>query len=153
MLLSICCSTFSCFTRALKKGERVYLLGLEQSFGHYHSVGLKLGLNLLKAREQGTLVFYEGLKKMLELSAIPSPSPLSSASPGVSSLQGLYREVLAGLGESRLLLLDNLSLLSCLGHSVQAVAAFIHHLRLALRARYCSNWHSAQCTLHTAATG
>ena len=33
-------------SRAVKKGQKLLLVGLEQSFGHFHSVGLKLGFNL-----------------------------------------------------------------------------------------------------------
>ena len=55
-------------SRWLKTGQKVVIVGLEHSFGHYHSVGIKLGYNLLKLRENGQVVFYEGLKKILDLS-------------------------------------------------------------------------------------
>ncbi len=40
----------------------VVFLGLEQSIGHYHAVGLKLGNSLIKAREKGQLAFMELLR-------------------------------------------------------------------------------------------
>ena len=33
-------------SRAVKNGQKLLRVGLEQSFGHFHSVGLNLGFNL-----------------------------------------------------------------------------------------------------------
>jgi KaiC/GvpD/RAD55 family RecA-like ATPase len=46
----------------LKAGDNVCLVGLAQSFGHYNNVCQKLGLNLKTLRDDGKLVFIEGLR-------------------------------------------------------------------------------------------
>ena len=38
-------------SRWLKSGHKVVIVGLEHSFGHYHSVGIKLGYNLRRFEE------------------------------------------------------------------------------------------------------
>ncbi|XP_064636195.1 elongator complex protein 6-like [Lineus longissimus] len=49
-------------TYFLKAGDSVCLVGLAQSFGHYNNVGQKLGLNLKALRDDGKVVFIEGLR-------------------------------------------------------------------------------------------
>ena len=114
----------------LRGGARVFVLGLEQSFGHYHSVGLKLGHNLVKLREAGTLVFHEGLRKVVEGGGV-----LARGGGGQDSLQGLYREVVEAAAGCQVVLVDNLAVLVLLGHSPSAVAALLHQLRRHLGAR------------------
>ena len=58
---------------------------MEQSFGHYHGVSMKMGTNLLKLRQSGQLVFYEGLKELPEL--------LSSEPEEVSLVRTLYQKI------------------------------------------------------------
>ena len=109
--------------RSVKRGEKVCIVGLEQSFGHFHSVGLKLGLSLLKLRDQGTVRFYDGLKKVLELSNSESGGPLApTKSSNSDSLVALYKEVVDIMQDTKLLVVDNVSILSCLGHSPQVEA-------------------------------
>ena len=108
----------------LRGGGGVFVLGLEQSFGHYHSVGLKLGHNLVKLREAGNLVFHEGLRKVLEGGGV-----LAGGSGGQESLRGLYREVVEAAAGCQVVLVDNLAVLALLGHSPSAVTAFLHQLR------------------------
>ena len=123
-------------SRAVKKGEKLLLVGLEQSFGHFHSVGLKLGFNLLKLREQKSVLFYEGLKRAMEL-GLSSSGPLSGAGGDLdnlenNSLEELYKEVVAASASCQMVVIDNLSILHCLGHTPAAVFAFLHNLRLHL---------------------
>ena len=122
-------------SNAVKKGQKMLLVGLEQSFGHFHSVGLKLGFNLHKLREQKSIFFYEGLKRVLEL-GLNSSGPLSAGggnSNNLNSLEELYKEVVAAASSSQIVVVDNLSILHCLGHSPAAVFAFLHNLRLHLK--------------------
>ena len=121
-------------SKAVKKGQKILLVGLEQSFGHFHSVGLKLGFNLHKLREQKSILFYEGLKRVLELE-LNSSGPLSYVenSNNLNSLEELYKEVVAAASSSQIVVVDNLSILHCLGHTPAAVFAFLHNLRLHLK--------------------
>ena len=125
-------------SRAVKKSQKLLLVGLEQSFGHFHSVGLKLGFNLLKLREQKSVLFYEGLKRAMEL-GLSSSGPLSGAGGDLdnledNSLEELYKEVVAASASCQMVVIDNLSILHCLGHTPAAVFAFLHNLRLHLKA-------------------
>lgn len=123
-------------SRAVKKGQKLLLVGLEQSFGHFHSIGLKLGFNLLKLREQKSVLFYEGLKRAMEL-GLSSSGPLSGGGDSDNlegSLEELYKEVVSASHSCQMVVIDNLSILHCLGHSPAAVFAFLHNLRLHLKA-------------------
>ncbi|XP_042692223.1 elongator complex protein 6-like [Centrocercus urophasianus] len=51
----------------LRAGCKVCFLALVQSFSHYNIVAQKLGISLTAAKEQGQLVFLEGLKSCLDL--------------------------------------------------------------------------------------
>ena len=42
-------------------------VGLHHSFGHYRAVAARLGLNLLKKREESKLVFVEALKDFADI--------------------------------------------------------------------------------------
>jgi len=125
-------------SRAVKKNQKLLLVGLEQSFGHFHSVGLKLGFNLLKLREQKSVLFYEGLKRAMEL-GLSSSGPLSGGDSSDilednNSLEKLYNEVVAASSANcQMVVIDNLSILHCLGHNPAAVFAFLHNLRLHLK--------------------
>ena len=126
-------------SRAIKKGQKLLLVGLEQSFGHFHSVGLKLGFNLHKLREQKSVSFYEGLKRAMEL-GLSSSGPLSGGGGDLvnnlenNSLEELCKEVVAASASCQMVVIDNLSILHCLGHTPAAVFAFLHNLRLHLKA-------------------
>ena len=121
-------------SRAVKKGQKLLLVGLEQSFGHFHSVGLKLGFNLHKLREQKSVLFYEGLKRAMEL-GLSSSGPLSGVGDldSLDSLKQVHKEVVAASASCQMVVVDNISILHCLGHTPAAVFAFLHNLRLDLQ--------------------
>ena len=115
-------------SRWLKSGHKVVIVGLEHSFGHYHSVGIKLGYNLLKLRESGQVVFYEGLKKILDLSLTDSTTFLLSNDHGISSLKALYQEISSLVSDNTLVVLDQVSVLTCLGFTTHSIYTFCHYL-------------------------
>ena len=51
-----------------------------------------------------------------------------------NSLEELYKEVMAASASCQMVVIDNLSILHCLGHTPAAVFAFLHNLRLHLKA-------------------
>merc|ERR1712032_1092619 len=55
---------------------------------------------------------------------------------GNNSLEKLYKEVVAASASCQMVVIDNLSILHCLGHTPAAAAvfAFLHNLRLHLKA-------------------
>ncbi len=50
-------------SHSLKEDKSVVFVGVEQSVGHYHAVGLKFGNNLAKARDKGQICFIEHSKE------------------------------------------------------------------------------------------
>jgi len=114
-------------SRWLKNGHKVLIVGVEQSFGHYHSVGIKLGYNLLKLKESGQVVFYEGLKKILDLSFAES-SHLQVDEPNLNSLKCLYQEIFSLVTDNTLVVIDQVSILSCMGFTPHSIYAFCHYL-------------------------
>merc|ERR1712192_169908 len=50
-----------------------------------------------------------------------------------NSLEELYKEVVAASSSCQIVVIDNLSILHCLGHTPAAVFAFLHNLRLHLK--------------------
>ena len=51
---------------AVKSEGNVVLVGLEQTLGHYHSVGIKLGVDIIKKQKAGTFVFVDLLKSVCD---------------------------------------------------------------------------------------
>jgi len=106
-----------------KENNKVLIIGLEQSFGHYHGVSLKMGNNLLKLRQSGRVVFYEGLKDLAEL--------LESDLEEVSVVKTLYQRISGLMKEDTLVVVDQVFMLSCLGLSTRSVYLLCHYLVLA----------------------
>ncbi|NWV42309.1 ELP6 protein, partial [Grantiella picta] len=126
----------------LRAGCKVCFVALLQSFSHYNIVAQKLGVNLTAAKEQGQLVFLEGLKSCLDLlfgeeEQPGQPSPLQFLS--TSDLRALFDFVWVSLtprdGDSwkgPVLLVDDLSVLLSLGAAPVAVLDFIHYCRVSV---------------------
>ena len=47
---------------SIKSNYNVLILSFEQTIGHFHGVGMKLGYDLIKLQKKGQLIFYDGLK-------------------------------------------------------------------------------------------
>uniref|UniRef100_A0A669QWL0 Elongator complex protein 6 n=1 Tax=Phasianus colchicus TaxID=9054 RepID=A0A669QWL0_PHACC len=126
----------------LRAGCKVCFLALVQSFSHYNIVAQKLGVSLTAAKEQGQLVFLEGLKSCLDLvfgeeERSGQPNPLQFISGSVSNLKDLFDFVRTSLTptdsdcwKGRVLLVDDLSVLLSLGAAPVDVLDFIHYCRM-----------------------
>jgi KaiC/GvpD/RAD55 family RecA-like ATPase len=118
---------------SLESQKKVLFLGLEQSLGHYHAVGLKSGINLLKLKESGQLVFLEGLKSIADAyDQTTNDSSFNFANGlGVGQLQQhLQRELERLSKDSRVtVIVDKVSLLLSLGVSADAAIAFARTLQ------------------------
>ncbi|NXL26285.1 ELP6 protein, partial [Setophaga kirtlandii] len=121
----------------LRAGCKVCFVALLQSFSHYSIVAQKLGVSLAAAKEQGQLVFLEGLKSCLDLlfgeeEQPGQPSPLQFLSCDLRALFDFVRLSLgAGHGgKGPVLLVDDLSVLLSLGAAPVAVLDFIHYCRV-----------------------
>ncbi|KAM9387073.1 elongator complex protein 6 [Phaethornis superciliosus] len=128
----------------LRAGCKVCFVALLQSFSHYSIVAQKLGVSLTAAKEQGQLVFLEGLKSCLDLlfgekeeeEQSGQPHPLQFVSESTPDLKALFDFILTSLtpagGDSwqgPVLLVDELSVLLSLGATPVAVMDFIHYCR------------------------
>merc|ERR1719495_2493482 len=81
---------------------------------------MKMGTNLLKLRQSGQVVFFEGMKILAEL--------VESDSAEVSLVQNLYRQISGLLKEDCLLVVDQLFMLTCLGISDRSTYLLCHYL-------------------------
>jgi len=100
--------------------NKVLILGIEQSFGHYHGVAMKLGLNLLKLKQSGRVMFYEGLKKI--------PEFLEDTDDDLGIMKKIYDEVVKMVGDNTLVIVDQVTILSIMGFSVKSVYGLCHYL-------------------------
>jgi len=100
--------------------NKVLILGIEQSFGHYHGVAMKLGLNLVKLRQSGRVLFYEGLKKI--------PVLLEDSDNDLEIMKKVYDEVGKMVGDYTLVIVDQVTILSIMGFSVKSVYGLCHYL-------------------------
>ena len=126
----------------LKGGGNVCFLGLAQSFNHYNSVGNKIGISLSQARENGQLIFIEGLKEicqsMLGDNSAPYTTPFQE-----DGLRALYQTmkskltVTAANGNPTLILIDDLSPLLSLGVAWKDLVQFVNYLRVLGRGYNC----------------
>jgi len=96
----------------ISRQMKVVLVGLDQTFGHYHSVGMKLGYNLHKLREEGSVVFVDGTKMIL-----PSVLGVETIFSPERGLEEFFLAVSKLLSDNCILIIDNISVLSALGFS------------------------------------
>ncbi|XP_058039551.1 elongator complex protein 6 [Ahaetulla prasina] len=126
----------------LKAHCKVCFLAFVQSFSHYNSVAQKLGVNLLTAKEQNQLVFFEGLKSANQVlfgdgQESQDPNPFQFISGDGSDLKQLYYFVRTSLypsadgyqGKFPVLIVDDLSVLLSLGVRLTDVLNFVHYCR------------------------
>lgn len=124
----------------LKSRWKVCFVALAQSFSHYNLIQQKLGVNLPSARDDGQLVFVEGLRSYTNLLFSETPetdshNPLRFLRSSVD-LRPLYDFISAALAPSageewkgRALIVDDLSLLTSLGITPVQILDFIHYCR------------------------
>ncbi|XP_043921955.1 elongator complex protein 6 isoform X2 [Protopterus annectens] len=129
---------------SLKANRKVCFLGFAQSFSHYSSVAQKMGVSLAAAKEQGQLVFLEGLKSSLELlsaedTAAEKSHPLQFLSFPSADMKSLYDYVQSSLlqvvgseWKEPVLIIDDLSILLSLGLSTGHILDFIHYCRASI---------------------
>ncbi|XP_075070294.1 elongator complex protein 6 [Mixophyes fleayi] len=134
----------------LKANCKVCFVALAQSFSHYNIIAQKLGVNLVSARDQGQLVFLEGLKSYTRLLFSETPeaeaeNPLRFLRTG-SDLRTLYDFIRAALVPSAgeqwtcpVLIVDDVSLLLSLGVTSLQVLDFIHYCRATVCSEYQGN--------------
>ncbi|XP_075444263.1 elongator complex protein 6 isoform X2 [Ascaphus truei] len=125
----------------LKAGCKVCFVALVQSFSHYNIIAQKLGGNLVAARDEGQLVFLEGLRSCTDLlfgdeTETEGPDPLHFLSSQGSDLKPLYDFVCSALAPTTgetwkgpVLMLDDVSVLLSLGVTSLQLLDFMHYCR------------------------
>jgi len=116
----------------VKHLKKVIVVGLDQTFGHYHSVAVKLGQNLIQLKESGRFCFIDALNYFLS-SALGTNSILRTE----SGLKQFYEEILQHLEPNSILILDDLSPLSTMGFSDRDVVLLISKFREVVEERNC----------------
>ncbi|CAG5120105.1 unnamed protein product [Candidula unifasciata] len=127
-----------------KQNRPVVFLGLSQSFGHYNSVGQKLGNNLGSARdERKSLVFLESLFDFSESIASSSTFRSTTApNPFVELLKGdsttllksinasleTLAQIQTGILSAPVVIIDDLSVLLSAGVAPECLLLFVNSL-------------------------
>uniref|UniRef100_A0A8C6YJL4 Elongator complex protein 6 n=1 Tax=Naja naja TaxID=35670 RepID=A0A8C6YJL4_NAJNA len=136
----------------LKASCKVCFLAFVQSFSHYNSVAQKLGVNLLTAKEQNQLVFFEGLKLanqvlFSDVQKSEDPNPFQFISEDGSDLKRLYHFVRTSLNPSAdgyrwkfpVVIIDDPGVLLSLGVRLTDVLNFVHYCRATVNAELKGN--------------
>ena len=91
--------------------NKVVIVGLEHTFGHFFGVAnsVKTGINLLKLRQAGTVKFWDGLKIL--------PGFLEEEEEEMDLVKRIYSDIVTLVEENTLVMVDQISMLSCLGLS------------------------------------
>ncbi|XP_015684551.1 elongator complex protein 6 [Protobothrops mucrosquamatus] len=136
----------------LRAGCKVCFLALAQSFSHYSFVAQKLGVNLLTAKEQNQLIFFEGLKWANQVlfsdgQESEDPNPFQFISGDGSDLKGLYEFVRTAVNpptgghrwKFSVLIVDDLGVLLSLGVRLVDLLNFVHYCRVTVNAELKGN--------------
>jgi len=116
-------------SQKLKRKNKVLLVGLDQSLGHYHAVATKLGHNLIKLQDQKEFIFYEGLKTLLETSLgkctafdfINEDFTMDSLKPFYQHIKNIFLQMMGDGTRGCCIVIDNLTVLLSLGASVESL--------------------------------
>ncbi|XP_046573026.1 elongator complex protein 6-like [Haliotis rubra] len=134
----------------LRKGSKVCFIGFAQSFNHYSTVAQKQGVSLNTEKENGNLVFIEGMKYLgqaichqalgsQDTEGGKSQDPFSCLAKQCS-LQPLLQYVKSQISymtsadnkARQVLIIDNLSLLINIGVQPKEMVTFLHYLKNSL---------------------
>ncbi|XP_071107757.1 elongator complex protein 6-like [Haliotis cracherodii] len=134
----------------LRKGNKVCFIGFAQSFNHYSTVAQKQGVNLNTEKENGNLVFIEGMKYLgqaichqalgsQDTEDGKSQDPFSclakqcSLLPLLQYIKSRISSMTSADGKARqVLIIDNLSLLINIGVAPKEMTTFLHYLKNSL---------------------
>ena len=115
---------------AIKSSHSVIFVGLEQTLGHFHGVGLKFGINLMKSQAEGKVVFLEALKDLCNDYASGEKGSKYELSSSLSLEKvALNINEICQKTEGRItIIVDNLSVCQYIGVSAKHVLDFIRYL-------------------------
>ena len=131
-------------TEGLKSQKLVIVIGLEQTIGHFHAIGLKLGVNFLKSKEKGEVKFISVLS---DLATKYAENEINE-----EYLKSLAKQCEDVMKESKsnqpqkeiVLIIDKLTLFNTLGYNSNQVLNFVRFLQ-----NICSQNQSSLITLST----
>ena len=118
------CGTFLLhhFISQGSKNGNLILVGLDQTLGHYHGVGLKLGSDLLKLQKSGRFVFIDLLKEV-------QSNYLKEEKFFLKSTLDLIKTKAEEM-QKPMVIFDKLSLLLSLGYGVSDVQKFLQFIQI-----------------------
>ena len=128
----------------LKAKQPVHLLALTQTFTHYNTICNKLGVNLIECRDEGRIVFQNGINdiggNIVEASGCGDSNEccISYGASDNSSLKPLYhllKESVRSLSSNDklpLVVIDDLSILVSIGIPTRDILILIQYLRRAI---------------------
>ena len=106
---------------SLKRKSKVAFLALEQTLGHYHAIGLKSGLNLIKSQSENFVVI-EALKEFDEIYASKGDFAEDVLKKTLSALDAF------GKDEDKVLIVDRISLMTSYGLNLRDSIRFVRNL-------------------------
>ena len=124
---------------SLKSKRKVIFVGLEQSLGHYQAVAVKNGVNLHKARDEGQLVFLEGVKSYADAylhQNVRVGFDFVARPRERDVMRTLFKQIEKEVSDGATVIVDKLSVLLSVCVPADSVIVFARYLHsLAARAR------------------
>ena len=121
---------------AIKSNSNILIIAFEQTFGHFHGVGMKLGYDLLKLQKKGQIIFYDVLKNahisyLNDETYSPNADIFDFHSKETKTLSNIFniikQKINQFLDKTRplFLIIDKLSVFLSLGVKLPAVVNFL----------------------------
>jgi KaiC/GvpD/RAD55 family RecA-like ATPase len=129
---------------ASKSNCNILIIAFEQTIGHFHGVGMKLGYDLLKLQKKGQVIFFDALKNAHN--SYISDSNCSDtenifdfhsdlATTLIRLLNVIEQKITQFENKARplVVIIDKLSLLLSLGAKLSNVVNFLIHLQISVK--------------------
>ena len=125
---------------AVKSNCNILIIAFEQTIGHFHGVGMKLGYDLLKLQKKGQVIFHDALYDVhnsytSDSNCSDNDNIFDSCSNFKPNLVSLLNAIKQKMGEfenrSRplVVIMDKLSLLLSIGAKFSSVVNLLIHLQ------------------------
>ena len=129
---------------ASKSNSNILIIALEQTIGHFHGVGMKLGYDLLKLQKKGQVIFFDALKNAHKsyISDFNCSDPENIFDFGsdlsttlIRLLNVIEQKITQFENKARplVVIIDKLSILLSLGAKIPCVVDFLIHLQISVK--------------------
>lgn len=114
---------------AITKRQTIYIILFQNSFGHYHSIGQKLGYNLIEYQKQGNVIVFDFLKLLAD--GISSDKIFLRDEKFLNNFFSEIREKVTESSKSHdvMLIIDNIGNLLSMDFKLKNVLLFSHCIK------------------------